>query len=180
MKYSLKIILLILITIIIIVLALSWKNQTNVSFSISETAKKAETVLSLSPNPLLLTSKTGHIDISMDTGSNTVNFVQIKLLYNPNHLSDIKVTKGPFMEKAEILNTFVNQEMGTLTYLLALPKDVQPLQGKGVIATISFTSTLKPGNSTTVSFTKDTMVTNDQTSTSLLKKTYDAKIMQEK
>lgn len=113
----------------------------------------------------------------MDTGNNVVNFVQIKLAYNPKSLTDIKITKGPFLQKAETLNTYTNENNGTLTYILVLPKETKAVQGKGTIATIAFKTTLKNGESTILAFLKDSLITNDQSVESVLQKTENAKIL---
>lgn len=178
MKYSFVILAVLLTIVGIGIVVLSKKSHIYIPPSLSQTVK-ADTTLSLSPNPLLLSSETGSVDVVIDTGSNSVSFVQIKLLFDPKYLSDMRVTQGPFLQEADILNTFVNQDLGTLTYILALPKNTKAIQGKGTIATITFKTTLKPDEKTALSFMKETLVTNDTFVGTVLKKTNGTKIIRE-
>jgi hypothetical protein len=137
---------------------------------LSESSQK-DTTLHLSPNPLILTKDTGKIDIVLHTGSNEVSFVQIKLFYDPTRLSEVNIIQGPFMQKASVLSTYIDTQKGTITYMLTLAKKEKPVQGKGIIATIMFNSLLKPKQTTILAFSKETFVTDNIHTDSILKET---------
>lgn len=171
-----KILGILAITVIFTTILLSWKQQQTVlSPSLPETTK-ADTTLRLSPSPLLLSSDTGKLDVIMDTGKNTITFVQLKLSYNSRQISDVNVLQGAFMSKATVLNTFVDQEKGTLTYIISFPKNENGIQGKGIIATISFKTSVKQNENTSFHFSPETQVTDATYPGSLLEKTSDAKL----
>lgn len=164
-----------LITLIIVIFLFSRKNQTNTLPSIAETFKPT-TTLTLSPNPITSYPNSG-ADIILDTGKDAVRFVQIKLLYNPKYVYDMTVTQGPMLKNALILNNYVNQEIGSLTYILNLPKKMVEIQGKGVIATLTFKTFLEPKQNTYLRFSPETLVTNDASPRSILQKTHDTIIL---
>jgi len=153
----------------ICIIFLSKKNYTQTNPLMIE-ATKAETILSLSPNPFMIKTNDGSIDININTGENSINFSQVSLRYDPRYISEINIVQGPFMQKASVLNTFINQESGTITYILALPKSIKPIKGIGTIAVLKFKTSFIKNESTIVSFTKDTLITNDTSVQTLLKK----------
>lgn len=160
--------ILVLVTCIFIFLFLT-KPQLPISSPISETSL-TDTTLSISPNPLMLSSASGDINIIIDTGKNSVRFVQLRLTYNPKHLTDIKIEPGTLIKKAEILTNTIKPETGTITYMISLPKSEKEIHGKGILVTLHFSSIMGLDEHTTVRFAKDTLVTNDSYPGSLIKK----------
>ena len=154
----------------------SWEKQATIIPAIPERSQ-AQTTLSLLPNPLLISGQSGKINISIDTGANQIRFVQIQLIYDPQQLSHIKIVQGSFMQKATVLNTFINTDLGSITYIVALPKKEKAVTGNGVVASITFDTDLKQAQSTLVTFSKNTLVTNDTNPESILKKTTNTKII---
>lgn len=142
----------------------------------------AQTTVSFSPNPLLLTSDTGQENIIIDTGENQINFVQIKLSYNPKLITDIHFSPGTFFQHPQILNNFVDKEKGTATYILSLPTKSAGVKGKGSIANITFTTSplLRSGDTMSLSFAPETMVTDNIHTTSVLKQANNLLIKKEK
>lgn len=138
----------------------------------------ADTVLSFTKETIIVTDTTGKADIRIDTGANDVNFVQIQISYNSQALSDITFEKGDFLQNADVLQNMVNKEKGLATYILSLPKKEKGMKGKGIVASLSFTTTLRDGDTTPLVFTNDTLVTNAHYASSLLKQTIDTKIIQ--
>lgn len=177
MRHHIKVFGILLLGITIIIFFLFFEKPSLLSPSPPET-EYAQTTLLLLPNPLRTTTS-GTIDLVMDTDINTVRFVQIKLSYNPKHLTNITITKGPFMQHAQVLNEFINTDRGTLTYILAIPKGKAVIKGKGILATITFTALLEPDQKTLVVFSKETLITNDTYPGSLLKKAYGTTIIKE-
>jgi hypothetical protein len=168
---------LILLSYILFVLLFS-KQSSSPSSDIFEKSQKETTIL-LSPNPITLTSNEGKVDIIVDTGSNQINFVQVQIFYDPKRLSNIKIAQGPFMQKAQILNSYINSQTGTITYILNLPKKEKSIQGTGSIATITFNTSLKPKQYTVLAFSKETLVTDSIHTDSILKETKGTTIQRE-
>lgn len=164
--------------IVLLLLATSpWKtNQSNqpIIAQVTPTPNPAHTMLSLSPNPLMISSTTpsqASVDVIIDTGSNVAEAVQLQLLYDPSVVTNVKVTPATtfFETTVELLNS-VDQQKGTIDLALGIAPGTTGKQGIGTIATITFTALLPTGKTTTFSFTpKRTMVTQTGTQGSVLK-----------
>lgn len=165
----------ILLVVTLITAFLFSRNSIKPSLPISEKTKPT-TTLTLSPNPIT-SYPNSSAEIILDTGKDAVRFVQIKLLYNRKYVYDMTVTQGPILKNATVLSSNINQEAGSLTYILELPKKIVETQGRGVIATLTFKTFLEPKQSTYLRFSPDTLVTNDKNPRSILQKTNDTIIL---
>jgi hypothetical protein len=176
MKSSIKTLALLIIAIGIAVFLLSTKNSFKVPSPTSFTAEK-QTILRFSPNPTIISGPNGKTDIAIDTGGDTVNFVQIKVTYNPNLVYGVHIEKGSFFSSAQILNNYVDDTSGTATFILSLPKKAAGKNGKGTIATVQFKTSLKNNETTLLSFSPETMVSGSVYTKSVLKNSIDTKII---
>jgi hypothetical protein len=176
MQFTFKKIFLIVIVIGITIFLLSRKNS-GTSPSPAPDISKAQTTLSFSPNPIVISSQKGTANIVIDTGENTVKFVQIKLSYNPIILYDMQIKKDLLFSQADVLNTYRDDHLGTITYILNFSKKISGFHGKGNIAEISFKTHLANNESTNLSFTRETMVSDATSPQSILKKVIDTKII---
>ena len=108
--------------------------------------------------------------VSIDTGKNNVNAVQIELIYDPNAISNVKVTPMDFFpEYVELLNN-VDNKNGRISYALAVAPGQERTKGAGDIAKITYTIN-QSSVSTSFNFLPKTDVAGDTTAVSLLKST---------
>ncbi len=175
------IIILLLITVGLLYLALAPKTQ-NVSLAppapttVPSPTPVAQTVLSFSPNSLIVASQSGSLDLTIDTGENSVTAVQVELAFDPGALSDIAITDGTFFKQASSLLKNIDAKNGKISYILAIPPEGLPQKGKGSVATISFTTKLVSGRKTEVTFLPKTLVTANNVAVSVLRSTSNASI----
>lgn len=136
----------------------------------------AQTVLSLSPNPLVVASQSGSLALNIDTGANLVTAVQVELSYDPNIFAVTDIVAGTFFDDPITLLKKIDAANGKASYVLATSPAAKAQKGKGIIATLSFTTTIASGQKTQVSFTKKTLVTAEGAQESVLKATEAATI----
>lgn len=135
-----------------------------------------QTTLSFTPNPIIIASASGTLELSIDTGTNKVNAVQIELSYNPNAITNMKILKGPFFSDATQLLNNIDAKNGKASYVLVVSPSGKAQSGKGTVATIAFTTKLPSGQKTSITFTPKTLVTAEDVPTSVLKATDSATI----
>ncbi|GEM_PF-848127 len=128
-----------------------------------------QTVLTLSPNPLVIASPSGSLTLSIDTGENKVNAIQFELLYNPQVLTNVEILQGSFFENPITLLKNIDVKSGKVSYVLATPPNGKAKSGRGVIATLKFTTKLASGEKTDITFSPKTLVTAEKIQTSVLK-----------
>ncbi len=136
----------------------------------------AQTALSFSPNPLIIASPSGTLNLSIDTGANNVNAVQLELSYDPTNLPIVNILPGTFFENPITLLKNIDAKNGKITFVLATPPTGKAQSGKGTVATITFTTQIPSGQKTTFTFTPKTLVTAENIPTSVLKATDSATI----
>lgn len=179
MSYPQKLIAILLCTVFFIFFLISMTKTPSSSPSISSKAV-ADTILSFEHNPIVVADNKGNTDILIDTGENTINFVQIKLSFNPKVISELSFARGSIFKNDDVLQNHMDTEKGTATFIIALPKNHNGIKGRQVIATVSFKTILRDGDTTPLSFKEETLVTSDQYTSSVLKQTISTKIIQEK
>lgn len=136
----------------------------------------AQTTISFSPNPLIIASASGTLALSIDTGTNKVNAVQVELSYDPKTITNMVISKGTFFSDAtQLLNT-VDAKNGKASYVLVISPTGLAQSGKGTVATVAFTTKLPSGQKTNITFTPKTLVTAEDVPTSVLKATDSATI----
>lgn len=123
----------------------------------------AYTTIALTPQTLSLSSNSGSLAVTIDTGAknkaNAVTAVQLELQYDPKMLSNVTITAGSFIPNASPLVSQVDPLTGRITYALAIPPSGNGAVGAGTVATITFTSRIPRGGSTKVSVLPTTLVT---------------------
>lgn len=113
-------------------------------------------------------------DINIDTTDNKVTGVQLEVSFDPLVLRNVDIVSGDFLTDPVVIQKTIDQANGTITYVLGAPLGGSGMQGKGVVAVISFT---KAGNAeTTIGFLPQTLVTAEGQDESVLKETAGASI----
>lgn len=136
-----------------------------------------QTTLSFSPNPLIIASASGTLALSIDTGTNKINAVQIELSYDPNAITNVKIMQGTFFSDATQLLNSIDAKNGKASYVLVISPTGRAQSGKGTVATVAFTTKLPSGQKTNINFTPKTLVTAEDAPTSVLKATDSAEII---
>lgn len=170
---------LVIVTIILFVIALRAGQQQqapSVSSSSQVTHQPiptipAHTVLQLGPNPLTVApGQQGKVAISIDTSDNNVTAVQLELGYDPTIISNVIVTPGPLFTSPVVLINKNNPTTGRYTYAFGITPSSQPVKGKGVVATVTFTTKFSTlGKSTQIGLLPTTLVTARGVAQSVLK-----------
>ncbi len=169
------------ITVILIVLAVFPVTQkTSVSITPTPTiASQAQTVLAFAPpvasaSAIASGSATYSMDVSILTGKNRVNAVQLELAYDPKALVNVDIKPGDFFPSPVVLLKNIDVVQGRISYALAISAGVNGKQGTGTIATLSFNALSKAP--TVVMFLPKTQVAAEGVQTSVLKSTIDTTI----
>jgi hypothetical protein len=139
---------LVLVTLVLFVIALRSNQQgakgpapTGTVTQVSPTPDVAHSVLSLSPNPVNVTAGgRGTVEVNLDTSDNAVTAVQLELSYDPKVLRNVTVTPGVLFQNSVVLINKNDPATGKYTYAFGKTPSQTPVQGKGVVATISFTA----------------------------------------
>lgn len=138
---------LVVVTIILFIIALRAGNQTQAPSTPPQVAVQptasvpAHTVLSAGPNPLTVApGEQGAVNISMNTSDNNVTAVQLELGYDPNIISNVKVTAGAMFSNPVILIDKNDAASGRYTYAFGITPNSPTVKGTGVVATVTFTA----------------------------------------
>ncbi|MBI2442295.1 MAG: hypothetical protein HYV40_00110 [Candidatus Levybacteria bacterium] len=133
----------------------------------------AYTTLQLSPNPVSIEAGgKGTVQVLIDTHENTITGVQLELSYDPKALTNVVITPGAFFQNPLIIPQWnkVDQATGRISHAQVLTPAQAGVQGKGIVATITFTrATGTPSAQTTLEFLPKTAVTQSGISPSVLK-----------
>lgn len=136
----------------------------------------AQTTLALMPNPLIISSPSGSLDVTIDTGNNNVTAVQLELSYDPKILSNVSIANpavnGFFDSPTELLKK-IDVKKGTISYAIALDPTKPAQRGSGIVATLKFRAAL---GTTQVTFLPQTLVTAEGISVPVLKSATDATV----
>ena len=140
---------LVVVTIVLFIIALRAGQQTSAPSTppsqqtqqVQPTvAVPAHTVLQVSPNPMtVVPGQVSHVDITMDTSDNNVTAVQLELGYDPNVITNVKVTSGTLFTNPVVLIDKNNPSTGRYTYAFGITPSASPVTGTGVVATVTFT-----------------------------------------
>lgn len=128
------------------------------------------TVLSID-KPMKTSSGNFQLPISIDTGGNNVNAVQLELKYDPKVLQNVAISAAgsTFFANSQVLLQKIDRQIGTISFALANSLSGGTKTGRGVVAVVSFSALSKPGTLTTVSFLPTTQVTAPGVQMSVLK-----------
>jgi len=146
---------LILITLILFIIALKNQNtpvpaslpspspliQSQISPSVP-----AHSILTLSPNPVIVApGEQGSVDVNVDTSDNAVTAVQLEIAYDPNFITNVKITPGTMFENPVLLINKNIVKEGRYTYAYGIMPNRPTIKGVGAVATITFTALNKSG-----------------------------------
>lgn len=179
LKTVLLIILLALVAGILVYVAVSPKNSIpGMTTYTKETKNPAETVLSINPAVKDNITSTYSSDVLVNTGSNTINGVQLELYYDPSIITNVSIKPGSFFSSSVELLKKVDQPNGRISYALSALPGQKGETGKGTFATIIYTVVPSlTSDRTSFNFLPKTEVSGENTSGSLLKSTSDGDII---
>ncbi len=169
-KTVVLIVILALVAGVLVFLALPSK-QTNLlpKLITKQAVNPADTTLSID-KAVKIEGTTYSSVVSIDTGKNNVNAVQLELAYDPNVVTNVKVTPLNFLPQATELLNKIDSKNGRISYALGVSPGQKRVNGKGNLLKITYTIT-QSSVSTSFNFLPKTDVAGDQTATSLLKST---------
>lgn len=178
-KTVVLIVLLAIVAAGLLFFAISAKNNTLQKLSTTkfeEVKNPADTTLLIEPATQDQESSKYSSDVSIDTGSNSVNSAQIELSYDPSILVSVDINPSGFFPSSVVLLKNIDTVNGRITFALGLPLGQSEVNGKGILAKITY-SVLNPQSvNTTLSFLPKTEVRGPTATSSLLKTTKDGEI----
>lgn len=110
----------------------------------------AQTLITLLPNPLIISSSSATIDVHVDSKENNLIVVQLELGFDPKMISVTDITPSTFFKTPLVLYKKIDAQKGNVMYAIAVPPGVPPVKGKGTVATINFTSYMTIGQQTQI------------------------------
>ena len=168
-KTVVLIVILALVAVVLVFLALPNKQTNLFPKTTKQVVNPADTTLSIE-KAMQVSGTTYSSVVSIDTGKNNVNAVQLELVYDPNVVTNVKVTPLNFLtQPVELLNK-IDSKNGRISYALGVAPGQERVNGKGNLAKITYTIT-QSSVSTSFNFLPKTDVAGDQTAASLLKST---------
>lgn len=182
-KTLILIIVLALVTGILMFLAITNdKRRTGESpIGISPTAEPSMAPyanLSFSADTLDLTtsnSTTESVDVIIDTKGKPVFGAQIELKYDPEVITDVVITNpaGSFFgANADVKINSVDEQLGRVSYGIALSQQADEKSGTGVVIRLNFKVNKDSGaESSTITFLPKSQVTSLQTPSTILNQT---------
>lgn len=167
---------LVLVTVVLFVIALrtnTAKPPTQVTPPTAPAAPTsvAHSVLTLAPNPVTVApGKQGSVEVMIDTSDNSVTAIQLELAYDPNVISNIKVTPGPLFQQPVVLINKNDNKAGRYTYAFGIQPNQATIQGVGSVATVTFTAAKSAlGQQSQLALLPTTLVTARGVAESVLK-----------
>ena len=108
-------------------------------------------------------------DVTIITGNNKVNAVQLELSFDVTYLSNVDIKPGPLFQNSVELLKKVDNQKGTISYALAGGLGQKGVSGGGTVAVITFQEKGKAGDLTRINFLPKTLVTAEGIDKSVLK-----------
>lgn len=103
-------------------------------------ASQAQTVLSLSPNPVTLgANNAGAVEVVIAPGDNPITGVQLELEYDPKALTNVQVEQADYFTQPITLFDIVDKETGRATFAIGINPQQEPTNKQGTVARITFT-----------------------------------------
>jgi len=169
------IVVLIGITAILLAIALTPKQPpVPMQQAPTPTISYAQTTLRINNNPAVVNSTSSAVpiystDVTITTGDNKVNAVQLELSFDTAQLYNVDIKPGPLFQNGAELRKEVNNQNGTISYAIVSPLGQKGFSGSGVVAMITFSENGKPGDLAQINFLPKTQVTAEGTDKSVLK-----------
>lgn len=111
-------------------------------------ATRQDTTLIIAAAAATVSGSLVEVPVTIDTGQNTVSVVELHLAFDPAVLSSVQMNPGSFFTDPTILQSAVDKEAGTVTYILG---SLAPRQGTGIVAILKARFTAA-GETTAISF----------------------------
>lgn len=127
--------------------------------------------LSFSPDPLVLDTSSGSLDVMLNGEDYKITAAQLELLYDPKLITNVAITPGPFIQNPIVLIKKIDQAKGRITMALGIQPTDTGKVGKGIIARLTFNTSLQSGEKTAIQFLQTSLVTAEGASNSILKST---------
>lgn len=124
---------------------------------------------SLITSSLSFTKYQNAVNVNIDTGSDSISGVQLKIAYDPKVLTNVKVVPGSFFPNGTVLQNDVDAQNGIINYAFAINPGMKQLKGKGQIISISYIAV--PQTATDMVFMPNTKITSEGITASVLKNT---------
>lgn len=172
------------ITILLLYVALTQKRMLPQSIpqptpnsitSASPTSAPAETILSLSPNPLTVSANTdATLDVTINSNGQKITAVQLEMTYDQKVVTIVSVaqpTVNPFITNIFPLMNKIDTKNGRISYTVGVSPSAQSPTGVGRVATITLRANLAAGEQSVIQFLPKTLVTAEGTANSVLKST---------
>ena len=169
------IVVLIGITAILLAIALTPKQPpVPMQQAPTPTISYAQTTFRINNNPAVVNSTSSAVpiystDVTITTGDNKVNAVQLELSFDTAQLYNVDIKPGPLFQNGAELRKEVNNQNGTISYAIVSPLGQKGFSGSGVVAMITFSENGKPGDLAQINFLPKTQVTAEGTDKSVLK-----------
>lgn len=170
----LLIILLTILTGFLVIIALAPKKPTvTPPITVQKpTPNPAQTSLSIVPSQAQ-TGATKTLDVMVDSGGNSVTWVQLEMSFDPKLMTNVVVTPGTYIKTPTELLKKVDYANGRISYVLGIQIGGTGSKGSGAVAHISYQEAGAKGQKVEIKFLPKTLVTSGSFATSALKKTTD-------
>ncbi|MBI3984487.1 MAG: hypothetical protein HY344_00900 [Candidatus Levybacteria bacterium] len=141
-----------------------------------EVKNPAETILAIDENAKDEETGEYYSIVTVDTGTNNINGVQLELYFDPALLTNVTVTPLDFFPQSVELLKKVDQQSGRISYALTVSPGESAVNGKGNLVKISYTPIGNAQISSVINFLPKTEASGEGTAASLLKETHDGSI----
>lgn len=150
--------------------------QTTAPSPAASPAVPADSMLSLNPNPVTVSSSSATVDVVADTGSNSITAVQFELSYDPTMVTAVDIAPqaaGAFFQNPLVLLKTIDTKAGKISFAMGIPPTEAAKKGTGTVATITFRTVFPvsslAGKQTQLTFLPKTLVTAEGASSSVLR-----------
>jgi len=181
-KTTILITILAIITILLVFLAI--KNQPGeskkkITSNSTQNQPEKTVVLYFSPSYIDISTSSAltSIDLMVDTTTGFTTGIQAELAYDPKEITNVTLTptqddNSLFGNNPFVLLNNVDNELGRISYAIAISPTDQAIQGKGKIATLTFQKSITSATNQTIIFFLDkSLATKANESKSILKET---------
>lgn len=116
--------------------------------------KKAAPASTLSLSPSVITKKAGEtftIEAKIDTGTNQVGVVQIRVVYDPAKLQAVDITNGPLAPSISVSGKI--DATGKASITVGARNNTQPITGSGTVAILTMKAIAAAASPVSIRFT---------------------------
>lgn len=161
------------VTILLIFVAVSPKKQIvspkTPKAVITPAVKKINTIISMSPASLSISSNSGSLSVDIDPKGQKITGIQLEMAYDPAVLGNVDITPSSLFKNSLVLRKEINKTKGTISLVMGVPPTTGAKKGTGQVAKMTFTVLDKSKKQTVVRFMPETIVTAEGLNYSVLK-----------